>query len=213
MKEAKLFKQDIAIQAILYILKKMGGTCDIHKCHKILYFADNEHLSKYGRSITGDAYVRMDFGPVPTCIYDLFKAVRGDSFFASQVDDVRKGCFHFVNNKDIAAVAELDMSYLSESDVEMLNKYIEKLKDKDFIEVTDAIETAPISKPVCPVYQNVDALPHTDPVEIKDNLLKQLTAPIGWTQSVINMINDGMTEYVECGQGRVLTGLIGRIMK
>jgi uncharacterized phage-associated protein len=138
MKESRLFKQDIAIQAILYILKKMGGKCDIHKCHKILYFADNEHLSKYGRSITGDAYVRMDFGPVPTCIYDLFKAVRGDSYFASPVDNVRNGCFHFVNNKDIAAVAEPDMSYLSESDVEMLNKYIEKLKDKDFIEVTDA---------------------------------------------------------------------------
>lgn len=138
MKESRLFKRDVAIQAILYILKMMGGKCDIHKCHKILYFADNEHLSKYGRSITGDAYVRMDFGPVPTCIYDLFKAVRGDSFFASQVDDVRNGSFHFVNNKDIAAVAEPDMSYLSESDVEMLNKYIEKLRDKDFIEVTDA---------------------------------------------------------------------------
>lgn len=138
MKEARLFKQDIAIQAILYILKKMGGTCDIHKCHKILYFADNEHLSKYGRSITGDAYVRMDFGPVPTCIYDLFKAVRGDSYFASQVDDVRKGCFHFVNNKDIAAVAEPDMSYLSESDVEMLDKYIAQLKEKGFDEVSDA---------------------------------------------------------------------------
>ena len=46
MREAKLFKQGIAIQAILYILKQMGGTCDIHKCHKILYFADNEHLFK-----------------------------------------------------------------------------------------------------------------------------------------------------------------------
>ena len=75
MIETKLFKQDIAIQAILYIVKQMGGKCDIHKCHKILYFADNEHLSKYGRSIIGDTYVRMDFGPVPTCIYDLFKAV------------------------------------------------------------------------------------------------------------------------------------------
>ena len=138
MTEAKLFKQDIAIQAILYILKKMGGTCDIHKCHKILYFADNEHLSKYGRSITGDAYVRMDFGPVPTCIYDLFKAVRGDSYFASQMDNVRKSCFHFVNNKDIAAVAEPDMSYLSESDVEILDKYIAQLKKKDFNEVSDA---------------------------------------------------------------------------
>ena len=116
----------------------MGGTCDIHKCHKILYFADNEHLSKYGRSITGDAYVRMDFGPVPTCIYDLFKAVRGDSYFASQVNDVRRDRFHFVNNKDIQAVAEPHMSYLSKSDVELLNKYIEQLKDKDFFAVTDA---------------------------------------------------------------------------
>ena len=76
-----------------------------------------------------------------------------------------------------------------------------------------AIEKAPVSKPVCPVYQNVDALPHTDPVEIKDNLLKQLTAPVRWTQSVINMIGDGMTEFVECGPGQVLTGLIGRIQK
>lgn len=137
MKEAKLFKQDIAIQAILYILKMMGGTCDIHKCHKILYFADNEHLSKYGRSITGDAYVKMSFGPVPTCIYDLFKAVRGDSFFASQVNYVRERCFHFVNNKDFTATAEPDMSFLSESDVEILNKYIAKFKDMDFNDVSN----------------------------------------------------------------------------
>ena len=138
MKQAKLFKQNIAIQAILYILKQLDGICDIHRCHKILYFADNEHLSKDGRSITGDAYVRMDFGPVPTCIYDLFKAVRGDSYFASQVDDVRENCFHFVNNKDIEALTSPDMSYLSESDVEVLNKYIDLLKSKGFDEVSDA---------------------------------------------------------------------------
>ena len=81
------------------------------------------------------------------------------------------------------------------------------------IELAAAIEKAPVSKPICPVYQNVDALPHTDPVEIKDNLLKQLTAPVRWTQSVINMIGGGMTEFLECGPGTVLTGLIGRIQK
>ena len=81
------------------------------------------------------------------------------------------------------------------------------------VELAKAIEAAPVSKPICPVYQNVDALPHTDPKEIKDNLLKQLTSPVRWTQSVINMINDGMTEFVECGPGTVLTGLIGRIQK
>ena len=81
------------------------------------------------------------------------------------------------------------------------------------VELAKAIEAAPVSQPVCPVYQNVDALPHTDPKEIKDNLLKQLTATVRWTQSVQHMFADGMTEFVECGPGTVLTGLIGRIQK
>ena len=81
------------------------------------------------------------------------------------------------------------------------------------VELAKAIEAAPVSKPICPVYQNVDAKPHTDPVEIKENLLKQLTSPVRWTQSVIDMVGDGMTEFVECGPGTVLTGLIGRIQK
>lgn len=81
------------------------------------------------------------------------------------------------------------------------------------VELAKAIEVAPISQPVCPVYQNVDALPHTDPAEIKENLLKQLTSPVRWTQSVQNMLADGMTEFVECGPGTVLTKLIERIMK
>ena len=81
------------------------------------------------------------------------------------------------------------------------------------VELAKTIEAAPVSKPICPVYQNVDAKPHTDPVDIKENLLKQLTSPVRWTQSVINMIGDGMTEFVECGPGQVLTGLIGRIQK
>lgn len=81
------------------------------------------------------------------------------------------------------------------------------------IELAKAIEKAPISKPTCPIYQNVDALPHTDAAEIKGNLLKQLTAPVRWTQSVRNMISDGAVEFIECGPGQVLTGLIGRIKK
>ena len=80
-------------------------------------------------------------------------------------------------------------------------------------ELAAAIEQAPVLTPICPIYQNVDALPHTNPIEIKDNLLKQLTSPVRWTQSVMNMIADGMTEFVECGPGTVLTGLIGRIQK
>ena len=80
------------------------------------------------------------------------------------------------------------------------------------VELAAAIEEAPVNQPACPVYQNVDALPHSDPVEIKNNLLKQLTAPVRWTQSVLNMIADGMTDFTECGPGEVLTGLVGRII-
>lgn len=81
------------------------------------------------------------------------------------------------------------------------------------VELAAAIEEAPVSNPICPVYQNVDAKPHIDAAEIKDNLLKQLTSPVRWTQSVKNMISDGMTDFVECGPGQVLTGIIGRIQK
>lgn len=81
------------------------------------------------------------------------------------------------------------------------------------VELAAAIETTPFNRPVCPVYQNVDAKPYTEAADIKANLLKQLTSPVRWTQTVMNMLQDGMTEFVECGPGTVLTGLINRIRK
>ena len=78
-------------------------------------------------------------------------------------------------------------------------------------ELAAAIEATNFSKPICPVYQNVDALPHTDPAEIKANLVAQLTAPVRWTQTIKNMIADGATEFVEIGPGKVLQGLIAKI--
>ena len=78
-------------------------------------------------------------------------------------------------------------------------------------ELAEAIAATEISSPICPVYQNVDALPHTDPAEIKANLIAQLTAPVRWTQSVKNMIADGATEFVELGPGKVLQGLVSKI--
>ena len=66
---------------------------------------------------------------------------------------------------------------------------------------------------MCPVYQNVDAKPHTDPAEIKANLVAQLTAPVRWTKTVENMIADGATEFIEIGPGKVLQGLISKINK
>ena len=78
-------------------------------------------------------------------------------------------------------------------------------------ELAEAIERTVINAPKVPVYQNVDALPHVDPAEIKANLIAQLTSPVRWTQSVMNMIADGATEFVELGPGKVLQGLISKI--
>ena len=78
-------------------------------------------------------------------------------------------------------------------------------------ELAAAIENTEFHTPVCPVYQNVDALPHTDPAEIKSNLVAQLTAPVRWTQTVRNMIADGATEFVELDPGKVLQGLVAKI--
>ena len=80
-------------------------------------------------------------------------------------------------------------------------------------ELAEAIEKTNFSTPMCPVYQNVDAKPHTDPEEIKANLVAQLTAPVRWTQSVQNMVADGATEFVELGPGKVLQGLVAKISR
>lgn len=78
-------------------------------------------------------------------------------------------------------------------------------------ELAEAIKTTNFSKPLCPVYQNVNALPATDINVIKENLIAQLTAPVRWTQSVQNIVSDGATEFIECGPGKVLQGLVKKI--
>ena len=80
-------------------------------------------------------------------------------------------------------------------------------------ELAAAIEATEFHTPKCPIYQNVDALPHTNPEEIKNNLIAQLTSPVRWTQSVLQMIDDGAEEFTECGPGNVLQGLIRKIKK
>lgn len=81
------------------------------------------------------------------------------------------------------------------------------------LELAAAIEKTPFKAPVCPVYQNVNALPQTDPEIIKVNLIAQLTSPVRWTQSVLAMIADGATDFTELGPGAVLQGLIKKINK
>jgi [acyl-carrier-protein] S-malonyltransferase len=79
------------------------------------------------------------------------------------------------------------------------------------VELAEAINSTTFNAPICPVYQNVTTLGTKNPDEIKQNLIAQLTAPVKWTQSVQNMINDGADTFIEVGPGKVLQGLIKKI--
>ena len=78
-------------------------------------------------------------------------------------------------------------------------------------ELAQAIENTNFKQPVCPIYQNVDAQPQTDPEKIKKNLIAQLTGPVRWTQTVENMIADGALSFTELGPGKVLQGLVAKV--
>jgi len=78
-------------------------------------------------------------------------------------------------------------------------------------ELAAAIASTNFNTPICPVYQNVNALPSTDVAVIKKNLIDQLTAPVRWTQLVQNMVKDGANRFAECGPGKVLQGLVKKI--
>ncbi|MBE8714182.1 ACP S-malonyltransferase [Sphingobacterium hungaricum] len=79
------------------------------------------------------------------------------------------------------------------------------------VELQEAIEATSIKEPICPIYQNFDALPHTDPAQIKQNLIDQLTGAVRWTQTVQKMIADGAESFIEVGPGNVLQGLVKKV--
>jgi [acyl-carrier-protein] S-malonyltransferase len=79
------------------------------------------------------------------------------------------------------------------------------------VELEHAIVHTEIKEPICPVYQNIDAKPYTDPAQIKHNLIAQLTGPVRWTQTVMHMLEDGATSFTEVGPGNVLQGLVKKV--
>lgn len=129
------FQLATALNAMLFALARLNGVTDMHKLCKILYFADQRHLSEYGRSITGDTYIAMQYGPVPSNVDDILKAVRGDSFFARYVDNL-KDKIVFKNRYILAALTAPDMDELSETDVECLEYAVDLCRDKSFDELT-----------------------------------------------------------------------------
>jgi uncharacterized phage-associated protein len=114
-----MFDNKKALNAVLYIVNRLNRK-DFHKIFKILYFSDREHLSEYGRAITGDTYIAMPDGPVPSNVYDIFKSVRGDGFYR---DDGRFSEHFSVMDWDLVKPHhDADRNELSDSDVECINK-------------------------------------------------------------------------------------------
>ncbi|MCL1974112.1 MAG: Panacea domain-containing protein [Bacteroidetes bacterium] len=107
-----VFNIEKSLQSILYVAKKNINR-DFHQIFKILYFADREHAYKYGRFITGDTYIRMDFGPVPSAIYDLVKCNKRTDIFN-------------IKGYVVVPATNANMSLLSVSDVKELDEAIEK---------------------------------------------------------------------------------------
>lgn len=135
-KSKQIFQYDVALNAMLYVLSELGSKTDMHKLCKILYFADQRHLSVYGRSITGDTYIAMKYGPVPSNIDDILKAVRGDSFFSNCVDDLKEK-LGFVNRFIVKGLIQPDCEELSESDIECLHYAVEQCRNKSFAQLTE----------------------------------------------------------------------------
>ena len=128
------FDEKKAINAVLYIAKKLVRK-DFHKIFKILYFADREHLMTYGRTITGDEYIAMNDGPVPSNIYDIFKAVRGTSFFKD--DGTFSHYFHVTDWDIINPKKDADTTELSKTDLQFLDKCIEKYGNMSWDEIRE----------------------------------------------------------------------------
>jgi len=122
--------------ALLYIIDKLGGEADFLSIFKILYAAEKEHLSKYGRTITKDTYIAMRYGPVPSFAYDCFKEVREYKL----PSEINKPIFQSIDihNEFIVKKKEHpDFQFLSKTDIECLDQSIEENRDKTFGQKSD----------------------------------------------------------------------------
>ena len=121
--------------AILYVIENLGEP-DIHKVFKILYFADKEHLANYGRPITGDVYIAMKHGPVPSFIYDVIKARRGDGCYSEDFKEIFNA-IDIISQYTVSAKEKSDLEELSKSDLDCLLKAIKENESINFSELTE----------------------------------------------------------------------------
>ena len=176
------FDFDRALNALLYVANRVKQR-DIHKIFKVLYFADMAHLSLYGRAITGDRYVAMKYGPVPSAIYDMVKAVRGESWFS--LDELK--AFFDADGMIITPKRDADEGFLSMTDLEQLDIAIDKYSSFRFDKMTQVSHGS--------AWQKAWDNPDTDDIAIEDIL-----AETGADEAYIKYVVESITAQKEMTQ-------------
>ena len=125
-----------SVHTILYILHKIGGKGDFHKVFKVMYFADQKHLTRYGSFITEDQYIAMKNGPVPSMAYDILKALRGQGMHSTDREKF-SNFFSLIDNYTIEANVPVDLDELSEASISCLEESINENAGFDFQKLTD----------------------------------------------------------------------------
>ena len=128
------FNEIKSINTVLYIVERLKRK-DFHKIFKILYFSDRDHLNVYGRTITGDTYIAMPDGPVPSNLYDIFKTVRGDGYYK---DTGRFRHYFIVSDWDLVKLnVKADLTELSNTDLICIDRSLKQYGDLSWDEVRE----------------------------------------------------------------------------
>lgn len=138
---AHLFDREKAIEATLFMANLLPNPTK-HSISKMFYLADKLHLQEYGRLICGDLYIAMEYGPVPSAIYDMMKVSAGQGRIDPDTDDFILEAFTISKSRSIVPKRESETSFLSESEMECIKEVIRLYGDKTFGQLTDLTHDA-----------------------------------------------------------------------
>lgn len=132
----KHFDRDKALEVIVFIAQSLPSAT-LHSISKILYLSDKQHLQDYGRLICGDRYIAMEYGPVPSAVYNMMKVADSRATIDVDWDEIIQEAITIVNGRDVIAKRDCNMNLLSESEVECVQKTIVEYGNKTFGQLTD----------------------------------------------------------------------------
>lgn len=132
----KHFDRDKALEAILFIAKQLNKPT-YHSISKMFYLSDKLHLQEYGRLICGDRYIAMEYGPVPSAIYDMMKVAAKKDTIDVDWDEIIQEALDVRHGREIVAKRDGDLDMLAESEIECFNQTIAQYGNKTFGELTD----------------------------------------------------------------------------